>query len=259
MFYSKTIFNITLLFSLCFSIKAQNKVPLTEQDKHSLEGIIVEKYYVATDKDIADTTGGALPNNAVTYRIYVDLKPGYKLQAIYGVPKHDMFIKTTSQFYNHRKGETTGTDIDDKSLNENNYALDSWITMGGATKRHFGILLKEDTDGSFIKKDALNKTDGLQEGFIYKVAYFGLDLSFFNNAKNASSYFSNNGSWAILGGVSGPTEENKILIAQLTTNGKLAFELNIQVGTPTKGVVNFVAKNPEEQEIKFDALTFQSK
>ena len=48
-----------------------------------------------------------------------------------------------------------------------------------------------------------------------------------------------------------------VLIAQLTTNGKLSFELNLQIGTPTGGTIQFVAKNPEGNELKFKQLTYK--
>ena len=40
-----------------------------------------------------NATGGVLPVGSVTYRIYVDMLPGYKFQAAYGVPGHEMRIK----------------------------------------------------------------------------------------------------------------------------------------------------------------------
>ena len=61
--------------------------------QNGLENIIVEKYYVANAADAAaadvDATNagyatGALPVGSVTYRVYADLLPGYKVQALYG-------------------------------------------------------------------------------------------------------------------------------------------------------------------------------
>jgi len=43
--------------------------------------------------------------------------------------------------------------------------------------------------------------------------------------------------------VEGPTESNKILIAQLTTDGKLSFEINLQIATPSGDPIKFVARN----------------
>ena len=103
----------------------------------------------------------------------------------------------------------------------------------------------------------MDKADGLvlATGNIQKLLYYGLDLNFFNEAKNSGYFTSENGSWAVVGGGKGPTNENKVLIAQLTTQGKLSFELNLQIGTPGGKALQYVAKNPKGSEIKFKQLT----
>lgn len=248
---------VIIFFIADDSLYAQVKNVITDADKSALEGIIVEKYYTSNAQDAADTTGGFLPIGSVTYRIYVHLKLGYTMQAVYGVPKHELRIETTTEFYNNRyAGNQTGDLVDSKKINDNNVALDSWVTMGAATQSHFGILKSEDKDGSILNKKSLDKADGLIKSKVSPIAFFGLDLSFFNSVNKAVKFSSANGSWAVFGGVKGPISENKILIAQLTTNGKLSFDLNIQVGTPTGGLVQYVAKNPEDAEIKFPGLTY---
>ena len=54
------------------SVYAKSQTPA------GLDSIIVEKYYISdlNDKSV-DATGGVLPVGSVTYRIYVDMKPGY--------------------------------------------------------------------------------------------------------------------------------------------------------------------------------------
>ena len=251
---------ILALFSIILinkaALQAQTRTKITEEDKLALEGIIVEKYYEATKEDCQDTTGGALPKGSITYRIYVDLKPSYHLQAVYGVAKHEFFFKTTTTFFNNKNGGQSGDQIFDSKLNNNTVALDSWVTIGVATRDRFGVLKTEDTDGSLIKRNTLDKADGLVlAGQTQKLLYYGLDINFFSNEKGASYFHSDNGSLATVGGGKGKTPANQVLIAQLTTNGKLSFELNLQIGTPTGGVVQFVAKNPEGDEIKFKQLT----
>ena len=242
----------------CSSIYAQVKRPLTDSDRASLEGIIVEEYYVFDSNDKMDTVGGSLPKGSITYRIYVDMKPNYTLQAIYGVPDHPLYIKTSTQFFNNtNQGQGTGDFINDKKIIGNTAAVDSWLTIGAATKSHFGILKTDDKDGSILKIKSFDKADGLVAGKIKPVTYFGIIPNFFNTYNTSNTFSTDNGSWAIFGGIKGPTEDNRVLIAQLTTDGKLSFELNIQIGTPTGGNVNFVAKNPQDKEIKFDQLTKQ--
>jgi len=255
--YMKIHYRFVLINALIlsFSAKAQVQKLITEADKTALEGIIIEKYSTANSIGFIDTTGGALPKDAVTYRIYVDMKPGYSLQAVYGVPNHELIIKTSTHFYNNiRWGNITGDKIDDVKITNNTAAFDSYITLGAATDEHNGVPLSDDKDGSILKIKSFEKADGLKAEKIKPIVFFGFDLSFFNNPFNAASFSGNNGSWAVFGGIKGSTPENKVLIAQLTTDGKLNFELNIQMGTPTGGTLNFVAKNPAENEISYAAL-----
>ncbi|MGZ4033536.1 MAG: hypothetical protein ACXVPU_06685 [Bacteroidia bacterium] len=237
---------------------AQYKKALTDADKASLEGIIVEKYYTYNSSDVMDTAGGCLPKGAVTYRIYVDLKPNYTLQAVYGVTDHPLYIRTTTHFYNNiAEGQGTGDKIVDKRITGSSAAFDSWLTMGAATETKFGILKADDKDGSVLKINSMNAADGLATGQVKPVTYFGINpYDVFGNNNNASAFTTSNGSWAMFGGIKGATEDNKVLIAQITTDGKLSFEINLQIGTPTGGTVNYVAKNPQFDEIQYAALTY---
>ncbi|MEO8759405.1 MAG: hypothetical protein ABI448_00840 [Bacteroidia bacterium] len=238
------------------SVFAQPTNAPSKNDLTSLEGIIIEKYYESTKEDSKDTIGGILPEGSITYRIYVEMKPGYHLQAIYGVPGHEFYFKTTTTFFNAKDGGESADKIIDKNINNNKVALDSWVTIGMATKTRYGVLKAEDKDGSIITRKTLDKTDGLMPvANASKLLYFGLDLSFFNDINNASYYHSDNGSIATVGGGKGVTAANKVLIAQLTTNGKLSFQLNVQIGTPSGAVMQFVAKDPMGTEILFKKLT----
>jgi hypothetical protein len=264
---------ITLLIKTCFFIfytisinarenfqpgSTQNKYVITHNDSLALEKVIVEEYYIADSSDYADTSGGVLPKGSITYRIYIDMKQGYNLQMVYGSPKHELFLKTTTTFFNNKECMAyTGFNIDAKRINKNTVALDSWITMGAASRLHTGILKSEDNDGSILKRNSLSKSDGLTKGNLPYFKPFNIDLNFFNNVKDASYFSTKNGAWAALGGVMGPTAENRVLIAQLTTNGKLTFDLNVQIGTPDKGFVQFVANNPESSELQFNGLSYK--
>ncbi|MCW3083327.1 MAG: hypothetical protein JWP12_693 [Bacteroidetes bacterium] len=237
-------------------LRAQVKRPLSDADKSALESVEVEKYYTYTAADKMDTLGGCLPKGAVTYRIYIDLKPGYSLQAVYGVLNHPLFIKTSTLFFNNTQyGQGTGDYIDHKKMLGSTASFDSFLTMGAASNSDMGVPKADDKDGSLIKANSFASADGLMAAKIKPVTYFGIIPNFFNTYNPANTFTTDNGSWAVFGGVTGATESNKILIAQLTTDGVLSYELNIQVGTPNGGSINYVAKNPQEQEIKFDALT----
>lgn len=246
-----------------------------------LEDIIVETYYVSDANDATDTNGGSLAEGSVTYRIFVDMTPGYELQAIYGNSNHEMFLATTTEFFNNAdRGEQTGDVINDIRLDENTVALDSWLTLGAASDEHIGVPKALDTDGSIVgganndggsagiaggllaNADAaagipLTTADGLILGAIPSgVVAVGLDLTMFGDANDGPVFSSNGGAWSVLEGVQGPTADNIVLIAQITTTGEFSFELNIQLGTPDGSVIQYVAKNAIDDEVEFAGLTF---
>jgi len=237
--------------------QSQVKYSITKEDSLALENVIVERYYVADSIDYVDKC--PLPEGSVTYRIYIDMKPDYTLQAVFGLEHHELFLKTSTTFFNNRECMAeTGFNIDPKKIGTGTTAFDSWITMGAATHVHTGVLLADDSkDFSFIKnRKVLSERDGLTMSTMAWFKTYNLDLGFFNNDSIASVFSTSDGVWAALGGIKGPTPDNKVLIAQLTTNGKLSFCINVQIGTPKGGYVQFVAKNPDNQQIKFDGLTY---
>lgn len=226
-------------------------------DGTALEGIIVERYYSTDAEDAADTDGGPnLMEGSEVYRVYVDLKPGYRLETVFGNANHGLSIETTTEFWNNTdRGETTGDQIDSGRLDDNTVAIDSWLTMAAASDAHVGVLKMEDPNGSIVGGSnndggsngvsagllinnnacsdsiALTDMDGLLDSLPPAITTVGLDLSIFDD-QNGPVFSTNNGAWAVLGGVVGATAENKILIGQFTTAGAFSFELNMRVGIP---------------------------
>jgi hypothetical protein len=244
--------------------KTSETNPLTDVDRHALENIIIEKYYVADSSDYNhDSINGILDKGSVTYRIYVDLKPDYWLQMVYGSPKHPLTIKTSTRFYNSDLGGYIGYNVNVHKLEVGNTLLDSYITLNSASNLFAGVLLSEDPDGSVLeRRKAFSSRDGLTNGNLPQLRPFNLDLSFFNNDSTARTFTTSNGGWTgfsgIKAGAKGPTKENRILIAQLTTNGTLSFDLNIQVATPSGSYLKFVAKDAtEDNEVAFEGLSFK--
>lgn len=259
--YSSLFLIIFFISLTSAALKGQNKFILTHEDTLALENVIVEKYYVANDQDYADTSGGILPNGAVTYRIFIDMKPGYSLMSVYGDTMHQLFVKSTAPFFNNLTCYAmTGFNVHHKEINENTVALDSWITLGAASRLHTGIPREDDKDGSVLKRRGLDKADGLTNGIFPTLKLFNLNVGIFNDKEDATTLSTYNGAWYCLEGVKGPNADNKVLIAQLTTSGKLSFALNIQLRTPSQGAVKFVAQNPKSSEIipeiEFNGLTY---
>jgi hypothetical protein len=243
--------------------------------QNGLEGIIVEKYYVANAADAAGSVG-TLPVGSVTYRIYADMLPGYKFQAAYGVAGHDLILSTTTSFFNNEDRGSTSPTYTKTQARGNTVMLDSWLSAGAGCAANFGILKSEDDvaaggatvsnlNGILANNDAsagipLTVQDGLYAGTPEAVTFVGFsaaDLAVLDNVSQTGNLFTTtNGSWAALNGATGPiASTNKVLIAQITTDGVFHYELNIQIGTPTGGSQNFVAQNPIGTEISIASLT----
>ena len=245
--------------------------------QNGLERIVVEKYYISNEADAQITEGGYLKPGSVTYRIFVDMKPKYSLQAVYGIPGHPLKIATTTYFFNNTiNGGATANDVSRLKLDQHSTMLDSWISVGAGSDADYGILKADDTFNSFTNKNGilknnssdagipLTKYDGLLAGSPQRVvSFFGIDktsLAIFDNTTDTSAngqvFTTENGSWASFGGAYGTDTTNRVLIAQLTTDGQLSFELNLQLGTPFGGTENYFAKNPQGSELQIPDLTY---
>jgi len=238
-----------------------------------LEKIIVEKYYVAEDHDTT-APGIHLAKNSVTYRVFVDMLPGYKFQAAYGSSTHELRFTTTTKFFNHADyGGIVPNEIPERNLGSYLLMLDSWISAGAAAEGNLGILKEEDNDSGTVvnttgflqsTNDAMGipprVRDGLIKGTIPKVIQFGIakEVEMLDKKISGNEFKLTNGAWSCMEGSSGPTPGNRVLIAQLTTDGVFSFELNIQISKPGGGSEKYVAKNAIEEEILFEGLNFKS-
>lgn len=250
-----------------------------------LDSIYVEKYYVSDQNDKSvDGTGGTLPLHSATYRVYVCMKPGYKFEAIYGVDvqptgtrnagDHELRFETTTQFFNNEdRGDVTPSYSKSNAKN-NTVMLDSWFSVGAGCAGTFGVPKTEDNgtmnvvnaDGVLQNNDAwagipLTTQDGLltTTATPEPVTQVGVssDVAIFNDMTNGSLFSTYNGSIASLNGSYGPTSTNRILVAQMTTNGTFSFKMNVQLGTPTAGgVENWVADSPVSGEGTHPTLTY---
>lgn len=251
----------------------------TAQD--GLEGIIVERYYVSTaDDEKGKLFSGELSKGSVTYRIYVDLKPGFTFQAAYGSPGHPLFIESTKPFFNHIDAGTTHPNIlPERALYKDVALLDSWLSVGAAGENHLGVLKKYDDDlpdnsiqfePGFFKNESskiehpLLKRDGLRRSeFLPFPTFFQLDscLRYLGSSTNGNKIFTDNGAWACMGkgsvGVDSLTT-NTVLIAQITTAGDLSFELNLLIGAPNGTSQKYVANNPQNGEWLHNDLKYYS-
>jgi len=244
-------------------------------DAQGLENVIVEKYYVSDANDATDTDGGSLAVGSVTYRIYIDLLPGFELQTMYGSPTHELRFETTTSFFNNEdRGAVSAKDIPDNQLGNNTVLLDSYLTMGAGSDGLWGVLKANDTNGAIANVDGFLQNNNAQAGIpltiadglipgpgVPPVVTFVPGESIFSGFDNVNAgpvVSTSNGAWAILGGTMGPTAANQILIAQITTDGTFSFELNLRVGGPNGTFTDYVAKNATGNELVSEGLTFTS-
>jgi hypothetical protein len=258
----------TLLLSVIFYDQASSQ--------NGLEKIIVEKYYVSNENDTSvDGDGGELPVNSVTYRVYIDMLPGYIFQAAFGVPGHELKIASTTRFFNN---EDRGAKFPTYSRNQaqtNTVMLDSWLSVGGGCKDYAGVLKSHDdgvntivnADGVLQNDDPragipLTDQDGLVLMFAEPVTvlgFFDADISMFEDVNTApipSVFSSMEGVWSSLNGSMGPDSvENIVLLGQFTTDGVFEFELNLQIRNETTfDTETYVARDPIGSEVLFDQL-----
>ncbi len=245
--------------------------------QNGLESVIVERYYTANAADASGSIG-ALPAGSVTYRVYADMLPNYKFEAIYGVAAHNLTISTTTNFFNNEdRGAVTPNTIGSQYYVNNSVALDSWFSVGAAANGQVGVLKSEDNGAANLiaantmlqNNDGddgipLTTQDGMIAGTNQSVTFVGItstQQNVFNGTSNAGNILTtNNGSIASLSGSYGafPTTTNRVLIGQFTTDGHFHFNLNVQIGTPSGGTQNYVASSPTGNEISIPSLTFDS-
>lgn len=255
-------------------------VSLIEVTKaQGLENIIVEKYYISDNNDTnVNSTGGTLPVGSVTYRIYVDMLPDYIFQSAYGDPNHECRIETSTLFFNNEDRGAVHPTFSVNYCDDNTVMLDSWLSVGAACAARMGIQKSQDDgvntivngDGVLQNTDPLmgiplTQQDGLIAGTPEPVVTVGIGTEIMvfdsqNDGTNGPVFSTFNGAWASLNGSVGPDPAlNQVLIAQITTDGILSFQLNVQIRNQTTfAVENYVASNPTGTEILFPALNYNS-
>lgn len=242
-----------------------------------LEGIFVEKFYEAQSADTkGELRSGTLEPGSVTYRIYVDLQPGYRFQAAFGSPDHALEITSSAPFFNHAEAGTTHPNIfPEKALKRDIALLDSWLSVGAAAENHTGIPRKFDDDvadesiryesgflshvsdeapWTIASRDGMRRTERLPFPTFYMM---DSALHVLGSATKGNRIYIDNGAWACMGkgsvGVDS-TGQNQVLIAQLTTAGDLHLKLNIMIGTPEGKSIQYVHSNPQDREVLHSGL-----
>lgn len=226
-----------------------------------IENVLLERYHEASSSE-----GGKNP--LVTYRIYIDLEEGHILQSVYGDTHHMLTIGTSTAFYNDTlHGVVFGERIDPMKLSSGPGALDSWFAFGFCSAQHKAVPLHLDPDGSILPcppRKCMKKKSGEptpsthfceRDGMVTaervpETVKVDLTTGYLDQARGGLVE-SNNCAWGVLGGVKGATQENMVLIAQLTTDGELHYALNLQVRTPQGGIIRCTAMPTENTEERY--------
>ncbi len=257
----KILFTFISLFLINFSILAQ------------LDSLVVEKYYISDandakfeqyryndNGDIVDTV--YLGEGSTTYRIYLALHPESKLLKVFGDVNHTFKISSDNYFFNDiENGVGIGTEIRASNLKYNLLSLDSWLTLGYASKTKKGIFKSLDQDGSvlagtsnqYLKNadpksgNSLYLNDGLIESPSSSLQCTGLDIygndsTIFGSLLDNKAFSSNALDVFSFEGITGTGPHNMVLVSQVTTKGNLVFELNIEVLISGNQRIKYVAK-----------------
>lgn len=261
----KIILGLALLITGSISLKAQG-----------VEGFIVEKFYVTNAADNAGngTTGTVLPTGSVVWRFYVDMAAGWELQSVYGDPNHTLNISTTTAFFNNiDRGEAFAHSIPGNQMINNTNYIDSYLSLGGASSNRLGILKSEDDAvnniafaGGYLQNNnasagqLLTARDGSFNtvGTPVAITPAGLTLGVFGPSQApiaGNSFTTSSGAWASTVSCVGPTATNRVLIAQITSDGVLTYAFNVQVrNITTLAVENYVPSSPVSGEIALPTL-----
>lgn len=267
----------------------------TSAYSQGLENIIVEKYYVSNAADAAaanaDLTSagyptGTLPVGSVTFRVYADLLPGWGIQSVYGIPSHPLVLTTSTNFYNHTNGNTTGGNFSSSSaaiIGSGTTFLDSYLSCGAIAPARFGVRKAEDAIAgganlvfnpvtvlanndpsaapAITTADGMYNTAGVPS--LLSLTLLGDAASplvnmFTDGSVVGNNYTSTNTSWGVLGEQVGafPAGTNRVLLGQFTSDGVFHFELNVQIrNNTTFAIQNYVSSNPTGAEILMSSLS----
>jgi hypothetical protein len=229
----RSVWSVALLIA-CLSLRGQG-----------IEAVLVERYHV-----IGSDTPGVAP--VVTYRIFLDLAPGYSLLSVFGEKDRHLFFRTSTRFFNDTvNGGSAGERIEADLLGHFPLALDSWLAFGFATNAHKAVPLHLDVDGSVLHKPRgrkgakdygkeLYRTDGLMPARqVPEVMKLYFSTSYLEKL-DGGLLETTVGAYGVMGSVAGATDENMVLVAQLTTDGELSYGINVAVRAPDGGIQKYL-------------------
>lgn len=191
-----------------------------------LTNVVVEE--TATFPDGYDFGGtDNIEPGSITYRIYAELAdPEDFVSGVFATPGcSDIYIATSTYFYNVFFAAEIASGINPAiPLMFPQASYDSWLTIGADDSAYPGTV-----DSSFVNPLSITPS-------------FGQD---YNDPYPGESFFASDCIWFAPDGEPNgyPDENNRVLLAQLTTTGTLSFKLNLRVyddGDPNN-VIDYVS------------------
>lgn len=204
----------------------------TVRGQDPIEAVLVERLAVRPDA----TRGEDL----VTYRLYIDLAEGHRLNMVYGDEQNELHLRTSTHFVNSPNSVKYGDRMHHRDIQEGEDGYDSWLTIGAASDQHWGVPRELDvTDGAM---DGLVAMDSVPQvvNMYMEPGYLG--------AIPGCCLHTMNGAWAVLGGTGGLAGNGLVLIGQFTTSGELTYALNAQVQRPDGSLVRCVSTVADEPD-----------
>ena len=174
---------------------------------------------------VEQVDASAAEGGNTAYRVYIDMAPGYQLQAVFGNDVNPTTISTTTDWYNSAFGGTIGNSLSSALFGTFPEAVfDSYISMNAASSSDIGVPTADDTDGT---------ADGLTAGTIAGVTEAGISTASNFGAGGVDNTFAINtavgGAWSTTDDNSDQTPNNTVLIGQFTTDGDFTLSVNIQI------------------------------
>jgi hypothetical protein len=160
-----------------------------------------------------------------TYRIYAVMEnEGDVIDAVFGEAGKPLFIRSTKEFYQHPKGGEMASQVQRFDVeNDAVLAFDSWVTIG------------------------------LEDNYMNSLTGFLMEFTDFEDGKALET---DNGAWFVTPDkrqALAPSDK-RILLAQLTSSGKISGMLNIH--GRTKGVTNLDGIVEGAELIQAEGVTF---
>jgi len=232
--------------------------------QEAVQGVLVDRVATASAREL----GVQVENGDTvftTYRIFIDLAPEFKMQAVFGNEVHPLILGATGITYNTPvRGVATGNFVDPRKLLTDNLIRDSFITIGAVSNWYCGIPVNRDTDGNQVCDGLPRETaswcelehDGLAEFKPIDVELVFVEIEGLGKESGHFSLYSTNGAWASRIGAAGADDENIVMVAQITTNGELYFSLNLQLAHQEGGTLQHVATNAKPNQYLTPALNY---